>query len=144
MANKTVSFRLPSELIEAIESRAQATGQSKTNVVIAALTHAYGCPNSLTQSVPPDQVQQQLNDLKHQIAILSNANKLHQLIIGADAPIQPSPVVNTIISSIPLEKRLTWIHNVLSAAAHKELLLQNLEPRYNEGCYLPIGSPAKG
>ena len=88
MANKTVSFRLPIELVEAIEAQAEAKGQSKTNVVIAALAEFYGCSHSLPQSVTTEQLQLQLNELKHQMAILLEANKLYQLITCADNPIK--------------------------------------------------------
>ena len=71
MANKTISFRLPTELVEAIEAHAKATGQSKTHAVITALATFYGCPESLPQLVTADQLQEQLNELEHQIAILS-------------------------------------------------------------------------
>ncbi|MDJ0704613.1 MAG: hypothetical protein QNJ46_15120 [Leptolyngbyaceae cyanobacterium MO_188.B28] len=144
MANKTVSFRLPSELIEAIEAEAQATGQSKTNVVITALTRSYGCSHSFPQSATTEQLQQQLDDLKQEIVIISNANQLYQLIIGADTPIQPSSAVNAILSSISPEQRLKWIHDTLHAAAQKERLLQTLEPKFNEECYLPLGSQSHG
>lgn len=144
MANKTVSFRLPTELVEAIEAQAKATGQSKTNVVMAALAKFYGCPYSSPQSVISEQVQQQLNELKHQITILSEANKLHQLITGTDAPIQLSPEVDTVIGSIPLEERLAWVNRVLTEAARKELMLQTMEQSISGDHYLKLVSHSKG
>lgn len=144
MANKTVSFRLPSELIEAIEAEAIITGQSKTNVVIAALSKFYGCPHALPQSVMPEQLQQQLNELKRQITILSEANNLHQLITSPDTAIKLNPEVNTAISSIPLTERLAWIHGVLTTAAQKELGLQPMESGISEECSLKVVSHSKG
>ena len=124
MTNKTVSFRIPAELVEAIEAQAQATGQSKTTVVIEALAKAYGCPHYLTQSSIPKQFQLQLNELEHQITILSEANKLLQLITAADTPIKLESEVEALISSMPLEDRLAWVNFVLTEAARKELGLQ--------------------
>ena len=143
MANKTVSFRLPSELIAAIEAEARATGQSKTDVVISALTHSYGCSASFTQSATPEALQQQLNHLKEQIAILSNANQLYQLIIGADLSMQPSSAVNTLLNSIPTEQRLPWIHQALNSAAQKDSLLKTLEPTFNKACYFQLECQGK-
>ena len=71
MATKTVSFRFPTDLVEAIEAEARATSRSKTQVVIAALAKFYDCPYALTESITLEQLQEQLNELTHQIAILS-------------------------------------------------------------------------
>lgn len=79
MANKPVSLQLPVELVEAIEARAKATGQSITKFVIAELAKFYGLPHSLPQSVTIEQLQelqQLLNELEHLIAILSAYNQL--------------------------------------------------------------------
>ena len=75
MANKTVSLQLPTELVEAIEAQAQARGQSRTDIVIAALSKFCGWQHSLPQSVTIEQLRQQLNEIKYQIAILSECNK---------------------------------------------------------------------
>ena len=44
MVSKTVSFRLPDEVVRAIEARADATGQTRTAVVLDALAKALGLP----------------------------------------------------------------------------------------------------
>ena len=128
MANKTVSFRLPTELVEAIDAQAKATGQSKTSVVIAALAKSYGYQHSLPRPIILKQFQQQLNELQHQKAILSAANKLEKLLTSPVAPIKLGPEVDAIISSMPLENRLAWVYGVLEEAAWKELMLQTIEP----------------
>ena len=144
MANKTVSFRLPTELVEAIEAQAKATGQSKTNVVIAALAKFYGCPYSQPKSVTPEQFQQQLNELKYQVARLSEANELQQLLMGTTAPIKLDPEVDAVIGSMPTADRWAWVHRMLTEAARKELLLQTMEPSISGDHCLMLVSPSKG
>ena len=46
MDNKPVVLRIPAELFEAIEARANATGQSMTDVVLEALNEVYGNPQT--------------------------------------------------------------------------------------------------
>ena len=144
MANKTVSFRLPTELVEAIEAQAKATGQSKTNVVIAALADIYECPHPSPPSLTLEQFQQQLNALKHQLAILSEANKLQQILTGADDPIKLGPEVDAVISSMPHEDRWAWVHGMLTEAARKELMLQAIEPSISRDDYSKLLSTSKG
>lgn len=71
MVNKIVSFRLPEEFLEALEAHAKATGQSKTNVVVAALAEFYEHSHDLPQAPTLEQLQKQLNELREQIANLS-------------------------------------------------------------------------
>lgn len=145
MANKMVSCRLPAELVEAIEAQAKATGQSKTHVVIAALAKYYEWPHSLPQIVTPEQLLQQLNELKHLLEILLEANKLHQLIAGAESPIKPGSEVDKLFSSMPLEARLAWVNRVLTESAQKELELRLApsEPQSTSRPEEPAGRPSE-
>ncbi|MEO0409292.1 MAG: ribbon-helix-helix protein, CopG family [Cyanobacteria bacterium P01_A01_bin.135] len=68
MANRTVSFRLPETLIRAIESEADRTGRSKTEVVIEALTHEDG-PLSVLPAItkPRSQLERQIDTIRSQV-----------------------------------------------------------------------------
>ena len=68
MTTKTITFRLPVQLAEAIEAEATATGQSRTKVVTAILAKFYEYPYVLPQSITLEQLQEQLNELKHLMA----------------------------------------------------------------------------
>jgi hypothetical protein len=66
MASKLVAFRLPQDLIEAIEAEAAATGKDKTSIVVNGLRQIFqvsadsSCPReSLQQSVPQGSEPQQ-------------------------------------------------------------------------------------
>ena len=64
MVTKTLSFRLPVEIVEAIEADASATGQSRTRVVTAILSKFYDRPYVVPQSVTLDHIQEQVNELR--------------------------------------------------------------------------------
>lgn len=55
MASKLVAFRLPQDLIEAIEAEAAATGKDKTSIVVHGLRQIFqipaekACPQELPQ-----------------------------------------------------------------------------------------------
>ncbi|MEB3212060.1 MAG: PAS domain S-box protein, partial [Leptolyngbyaceae bacterium] len=68
--NKTVSFRLPDEIINAIEEHAKATGKTKTDLFVEALCQVYGMPEPDSASLTIASVQQQLDGLKAQIESL--------------------------------------------------------------------------
>ena len=71
MASKTVSFRLPENIVQAIEAHAKATGKNKTTLIVEVLTQAYGLePSPQRQQITPAMLQQQLDDLKQQVANL--------------------------------------------------------------------------
>ncbi|MCG8363820.1 MAG: ribbon-helix-helix domain-containing protein [Pseudanabaenales cyanobacterium] len=77
MATKTISFRLPVELVEAIEAEAKATGQSKTKIVTAILAKFYDYPyDVLPQSITLEQLQKQLHELKHLMTTSLGHNSL--------------------------------------------------------------------
>lgn len=66
MASKTVSFRLPDEVVIAIEAHAKTTGQTRTAVVVDALVKALG-----VSRVSPDiSLLQRVNALEQRVATL--------------------------------------------------------------------------
>lgn len=67
MASRTITFRFPEEVIQAIEARARAIGSNRTAVLMEALTHAYGFPASSTPPVSTDALQNRLQGLEQQI-----------------------------------------------------------------------------
>lgn len=71
MKTKTVSFRFPNDVIESIEAEAKVTGRSKTNIVLNALTQAYGFHRPSEPSPTLEHLEQQLNELRGQIKNLS-------------------------------------------------------------------------
>ena len=71
MASKTVSFRLPENIVQAIEAHAKATGKNKTTLIVEVLTQAYGLePSPQRRQITPTMLQQQLDDLKQQVTNL--------------------------------------------------------------------------
>jgi hypothetical protein len=62
MASKLVAFRLPQDLIEAIEAEAGATGKDKTSIVVNGLRQIFqipperACPRELPQQPVPKRV----------------------------------------------------------------------------------------
>lgn len=67
MANRTVSFRLPEELIEAIEAHARISGKTRTDLVIEALALIYDVPPPESPPLTLDAVQQQVEALKERL-----------------------------------------------------------------------------
>ncbi|MDJ0703546.1 MAG: PAS domain S-box protein [Leptolyngbyaceae cyanobacterium MO_188.B28] len=67
MARKTVSFRLPESIVQAIEEHAKATGKSKTTLFLEVLTRAYGFSQPASQPITPKLLKQQLEQLKQQV-----------------------------------------------------------------------------
>lgn len=78
MANKTFSFRLPEELICALEERARFLGKTKTNLIVDALTQAYDLSPPASSAVPIASIQQQLAGLKQQITALEEHQAIEQ------------------------------------------------------------------
>ncbi|MCA1993276.1 MAG: PAS domain S-box protein, partial [Coleofasciculus sp. S288] len=73
MASSVVNFRLPEDLIQAIKLQAEATGRSKTAVVVEALKQAFGFPSSQTSPVSLEGLHQQLRSLRQEV---DNLNQL--------------------------------------------------------------------
>jgi len=72
MASKTVSFRLPEEILDAIEKLAKTLGKTKTDLVVEALAQVYGLPKPQSSLVNLDSVQQQINTLRQQVDELTD------------------------------------------------------------------------
>jgi predicted DNA-binding protein len=71
MASKLVAFRLPKELIEAIEANAETTGKDKTAVVVHALRKFFELPPADASTTSPE-VLQRLADLEKIVEILQD------------------------------------------------------------------------
>ena len=74
MANRTVSFRLPEELINTIEERAKFSGKTKTDLIIEALAQVFDVPEPMSASVTITSIQQQVDALKQKIGTLEQSN----------------------------------------------------------------------
>lgn len=70
MARKTVSFRFPENIVQALEVTAKATGKHKTTLIIEILSRAYGLPQPPPQQITLEMLQQQIDQLKQQVAVL--------------------------------------------------------------------------
>ena len=69
MVSKLVAFRLPDEIIQAIESEARATGKDKTAVVVQALRQFFNLPSSEPTTV--EKLQKQVVELEAKVDKLS-------------------------------------------------------------------------
>lgn len=70
MASKTITFRFPEEIIEAIEARAKAAGSNRTAVLMEALAKAYGFPSPSPAPVSTEALQLRLHGLEQQVVTL--------------------------------------------------------------------------
>lgn len=66
MVSKTVSFRLPDEVVRAIEANANATGQTRTAIVVDALAKALGVQRASSEIT----LQQRVSALEQRVAAL--------------------------------------------------------------------------
>jgi PAS domain S-box-containing protein len=92
MANKTVSFRLPEEIIAAIEARAKSVGKTKTDLFIEALCQVYDLDQPESASLTLISLQQQLDGLRQQIEALETLNQTGQNQLQQ----QTTQVINTL------------------------------------------------
>ena len=69
MASKLLAFRLPEELVEAIDSQAKATGRDRTAVVVHALKQIFGLPS--TEPTKAKDIQEQLKGIEKKVSSLS-------------------------------------------------------------------------
>lgn len=65
MPSKLVAFRLPDDIIRAIEAEAKATGKDKTAVVVQALRKVFEFHQARSSNV--EALQQQVNDLEQRV-----------------------------------------------------------------------------
>ena len=122
MKSRIVSFRLPCDLVEVIESEARATGQSRTRVVTTALAKAYDCSVPLPPRITPDQLQCQLDELRTEVAVLRESNTLLSQLDRLENQVDFGADVENAIASLPTTGRSAWMIRVLSEAAQRELM----------------------
>ncbi|NJL38672.1 MAG: class 1 isoprenoid biosynthesis enzyme [Leptolyngbyaceae cyanobacterium SM1_4_3] len=79
MASKLVAFRLPDDVVQAIESESRSTGKDKTAVVVQALRHFFELPSAL-ESTRVDGLQRQMNELQQKVEKL--AEQLNQTTLS--------------------------------------------------------------
>lgn len=80
MANKLVAFRLPEEIIQAIESQAAATGSDRTAVVIQALKQVFELPSWTHTPATAEELEERLNKLeKKMFSLTEQLAKLSQV-----------------------------------------------------------------
>lgn len=72
MANKTISFRIPDEVTEALETQVKLTGRSKTSLIVEALTQAFGLPRTSPASPTINSLEHQLKALEKKVTVLSS------------------------------------------------------------------------
>ncbi|MGJ3247446.1 MAG: PAS domain S-box protein [Elainellaceae cyanobacterium] len=111
MATRAVTFRLPEEVIELLKRQADATGKSKTHLVIDAITQAYE-PSALSKPMTAQSLQQQISDLKKQVLSFEFANiqpkielydHTSQLVEAIQQAIQSSQGMGLSVSYIVVE-----------------------------------------
>ena len=84
MVNQTVSFRLPAEIIKQIATKAKKTDQTKTAVIVEALTQAFS-PPQLPSGLTINDLQHQLESLHDQVAALSaQLAELNQVVYSEE------------------------------------------------------------
>jgi PAS domain S-box-containing protein len=71
MTSKSMTFRFPVLLAQAIESQARATGRDRTTVVAEALIHTFGLPLPAKATATIEMLQQQIERLESNITGLS-------------------------------------------------------------------------
>lgn len=121
MKSRIVSFRLPCDLVDVIESEAKATGQSRTRVVATALAKVYDCSVPLPPQVTPDQLQCQLNELRAEVEVLRETNNLLRHLARLENQVNLGADVENAIAALPSQRRSAWMIRVLNEAAQKEL-----------------------
>jgi predicted transcriptional regulator len=75
MASKLVAFRLPDEIVQAIEAEAKAKGKDKTAVVVYALRRFFDLPVSEAMAV--EGLQKQMIALEAKVEQLTKQLKSH-------------------------------------------------------------------
>jgi len=83
MANKLVAFRLPEELIEAVDAQAKATGRDRTAVVLQALKLVFELPSS--EKITVEELHRHLNEVT--ITVTSITEQLAKLNQPTSKPV---------------------------------------------------------
>jgi len=99
MASKIATFRLPENLIQEIQSRAEATGRDRTAVVIEALKQAFGLPPSEPRPATVEEVQGHLNQLEKRFTTLTEQlSKITEKLYSESRISQSSPAYKQAMS----------------------------------------------
>jgi len=69
MSSKLVAFRLPEELIAAVDAQAKATGQDRTAVVVQSLKQVFGAQTPEPNTVA--ELQDQITEVTRKVARLT-------------------------------------------------------------------------
>lgn len=75
MTNKTVSFRLPQELIAVLDNQASRSGKTKTDLIIEAIAQVYDVSTPVSANQTLASVQQQADALRDEIEFLKLERK---------------------------------------------------------------------
>jgi len=114
MANKTFSFRLPAQIVDAIDEHARTSGRTKTDLVVEALAQFYGLDLPAPAPITIDSVQQQLDALREQITDLENSRladqaelqeSTAQLLLALKQAIQPLQKIDLLTQGSEQELR---------------------------------------
>lgn len=95
MGSKTVSFRIPEEMLQAIEKQAKAMGKTKTDLVIEALAQVYNLPIPDSET-SLDSIQQQLDALRQQMSELTG-NSTAQQTLARDGIIKVTSAIQEVL-----------------------------------------------
>ncbi len=71
MNSKSMTFRFPLQVVQAIEFQARATGRDRTTVVIEALSQSFGLSLPETGSVTVEILHQRINQVEANLALLA-------------------------------------------------------------------------
>ena len=140
MANKLVAFRLPEEIVQAIESQATATGSDRTAVVIQALKQVFGFPSSTQTPATVEKLEQRLNEVENQmVSLTEQLAKLSQAKpLDKGAVVLALKLPEEIIENIEPGATATGSDNTLAAVL--QALKQMSECLHSEG--LPVVAKA--
>ncbi len=110
MANKTVSFRLPDSIIDAIDEHARISGKTRTDLIVEALAQVYDVQVLVPTNITIQSVQQQLDALRQQITDLEQNR----------ADIQATLQENTVQLLAALRQVIQPLQNVTLLASHPD------------------------
>ena len=124
MANKLVAFRLPEEIVQAIDSQATATGSDRTAVVIQALKQVFEFPSSAQTPDAAEKLEERLTEVeKKMVSLTEELAKLSRVkALDSDATILALKLAEKLIQNI--ESEVTATGNSNTTAAVLQLLKQ--------------------
>lgn len=117
MATKLVAFRLPEELVQAIDSQAIATGSDRTAVVIEALKQVFGLPSSPQTPAAAKKLEERLSEVEKQIVSLTEQlAKLTQVRrLNCSTILLALKLADEIVQNSKSEVRATDVRNTEAA-----------------------------